>query len=215
MKQYGTFTGQGNYSSSGDETFVPGADKKAPGVGDDQKSKASARAIVGFLFSISRTAKGEFWPLHLGKNTIGKNPTCDVRLLEGTVSDNDVHITIQRKQSSLKAAVFDRGSDNGVLVNGEEVDLEKGSLSCKSYDVISVGCSYELLLLLVDVDQIGLKVAKDFEAISSPGSSTQEEERQVEKRKRAYDPTGRREKKYSDGTVDEYGASADYDPTQT
>lgn len=213
MKQYGTNAGQSNhFSNSEDETYVPGTRNKAPGVEDDLKSKSASRAIVGFLYSISRTAKGEYWPLHLGKNTIGKNPNCDIRLLEGTVSDNDVHITIQRKQNTLKAAVFDQGSDNGVLVNGEEIDLELGRLACKSYDVISVGCAYELLLLLIDVNQAGLKVAQNFEAVSANSTNTSSD-----KEENGYTPNdpGRRKKKVSDGTINENGGQdLDYDPTQ-
>lgn len=45
-----------------------------------QRAAQTGKPIVGFLYSISRTPLGEFWPLQIGRNTIGQNEDCDIRL---------------------------------------------------------------------------------------------------------------------------------------
>jgi hypothetical protein len=36
------------------------------GMRAQQARPASGKAVVGFLYSISKTAAGEFWPIHIG-----------------------------------------------------------------------------------------------------------------------------------------------------
>ena len=43
------------------------------GMRAQQARPASGKPVVGFLYSISKTAAGEFWPIHIGQNTIGQN----------------------------------------------------------------------------------------------------------------------------------------------
>ena len=57
------------------------------------------KPIMGFLYSVSRTASGEYWPLYMGLNTIGRSTSCSVRLAEGTVSDNHAEIVIRQMKN--------------------------------------------------------------------------------------------------------------------
>lgn len=59
-------------------------------------ARPSGKPIVGFLYSISRTGIGEYWPLHIGQNIIGNGPDCDIVLGEGTVSHKHANLHINK-----------------------------------------------------------------------------------------------------------------------
>ena len=120
--------------------------------------------VVGFLYSISRKGIGEYWPLHLGTNTIGRAADCDIRLCEMSVSEHHATLSIKQMKQAQKliASIRDTGSKNGMYLNEEELDYENHS--CKTDDIITVGTSYKLLLILIDAEQCGLSVAENFVA---------------------------------------------------
>lgn len=126
----------------------------------------TSKPVVGFLYSISRTASGEFWPLQLGCNTIGCTPECDILLPEGTVSAKHAEIQVRSIRSKAKntvkveAWISDARSTNGTMVNGETVGRE--AVDCNNGDIITVGENYELLLILIDPTALGLSVAQNF-----------------------------------------------------
>lgn len=125
----------------------------------------NGKPIRGFLFSISRGVVGEFWPLRQGKNTIGSSPECDVCLSEATVSEEHASITIRilEKQGKTIASLKDTDSTNGTRINGEDVDFDANP--CKNGDIIRFGSNYDCLLILIDTNEVGLKVAEKFIAI--------------------------------------------------
>lgn len=152
-----------NMESSHDAaTYVPGMHEDAPGVNQDFDEDKNSAPTVGFLYSISRRGIGEYWPLHLGANTIGRASDCDVRLQEMSVSDHHAVISIKQMKTthSLIASIRDDGSKNGLFLNDEELDYENHS--CKANDIILIGHCYKLLLLLIDAEQCGLSIAEDF-----------------------------------------------------
>jgi len=175
MKQGETFVnvnGNGGYDSNpyarmsnsfSGETYVPGMQEKAAGV-EEVTNNASMdnTPVVGFLYSISRQGIGEYWPLHLGKNTIGRAATCDIQLREMSVSDLHASISIKQMKTTHKliASIRDEGSKNGIYINKDELDYD--SHSCKTNDIITIGSSYQLLLLLIDAEQYGLTIAENF-----------------------------------------------------
>ena len=77
-------------------TMVPGMEEVAPNVGRHESSAKGGAPVVGFLYSISRQGIGEYWPLHIGSNKIGRSGNCDICLKEGTVSD--IHAELNIKQ---------------------------------------------------------------------------------------------------------------------
>ena len=140
-------------------------------------SVVSGKPVVGFLYSVSRTAAGEFWPLHIGPNTIGQNPSCDVFLPEGTVSGDHAVIVVRKlkkTESSEKiiASISDARSTNGTMVNG--ISLGFSAEKCRNGDIITIGDNYELLLVLIDTEAIGLEVNQDFMEIASIDESEDE-----------------------------------------
>ena len=155
----------GNNFAQAGATYVPGMHENAPGVDDESSfNTRNSSPVVGFLYSISRKGIGEFWPLHLGTNTIGRSGDCDICLREMSVSDHHATLSIKQMKTTQKliASIRDVGSKNGMYLNEEELDYENHS--CKANDIITVGSSYKLLLILIDADQYGLSVAENFVA---------------------------------------------------
>ena len=130
-----------------------------------QKPLVSGKPVVGFLYSISRTAAGEYWPLHIGQNTIGQNPASDVVLPEGTVSSDHAVLVIRKMKNPEKviASISDARSTNGTMINGESLGFS--AVECKNGDIITVGDNYELYLILVDAPTLGLAVSENFIAV--------------------------------------------------
>ena len=91
-------------------------------------SPYSPKPVVGFLYSIARKGNAEYWPLHLGRNTIGQSKDNDVVLQESSISA--FHAVIRIIQTNrLKAFILDTGSSNGTLVNGEPLKFNRNE--CK------------------------------------------------------------------------------------
>lgn len=124
--------------------------------------KVTSKPVVGFLYSVSRTMAGEYWPLHIGSNTIGNCSKCDIVLGEGTVSN--VHATLQIRRAKntgrISAWISDSTSTNGTLIN--DTCLGSAPLDCKNGDIITVGDNYQLYLVLIDASALKLEVSKDF-----------------------------------------------------
>lgn len=152
-----------NYSGAPD----PGAMRAARQPQSQPKANASGKPIVGFLYSISRTAAGEYWPLHIGQNTIGQNPASDVVLSEGTVSSDHAVIVVRKMKNPEKiiASISDARSTNGTMINGESLGFS--AMECKNGDIITVGDNYELFLILVDAPTLGLAVSENFIAVQA------------------------------------------------
>ncbi len=135
---------------------MPGGKAAAP------KYIVSGKPVVGFAYSISRSPVGEFWPLHVGQNTIGKDPSCDIVLNEGTVSAEHAVLVVRKMKNPEKviASVSDARSTNGTMINGMSLGFQ--AEECKNGDIITIGDNYELYIVLVDVAELGLKVSENF-----------------------------------------------------
>ncbi len=140
-----------------------------PGIDDTdggQQTEAPHDPIVGFLFSVSRTPYGEYWPLYIGKNTIGRN-TGDfanmINLLEGSVSSEHAALVIEQytNPNETVAVLENKGSKNGTFINGKRVIYGRTE-ECKNGDILRFGSSYECLMVLFDVRELGLKKAENF-----------------------------------------------------
>ena len=132
------------------------------------------KPVVGFLYSVSRTMAGEYWPLHIGSNTIGNNPDCNIVLGEGTVSGSHATLQIRRAKNTgrISAWVSDTMSTNGTMVN--DVCLGSTPVDCKNGDIITVGDNYQFYLVLIDATLLGLKVNDDFISVKTGVNSLQD-----------------------------------------
>lgn len=167
----------------GNGTVYPGMEMPATGSHrtiQEPKQTAvrfSGKPIVGFLYSISRTGIGEYWPLHIGQNIIGNGSDCDVVLGEGTVSHKhaNLHINKMKKPEKTEATISDLGSTNGTQVNENSVSVAR-PVECVNGDIITIGENYDLLLILIDTKAMGLHLSESFidvrgeqEDINNPG----------------------------------------------
>lgn len=127
-----------------------------------RKFQNSGKPVVGFLYSVSRTLTGEFWPLQMGQNTIGKDPSCDIQLLEGTVSADHAVLVVRKMKNPDKviASISDARSTNGTMLNGHSLGFS--AEECFNGDIITIGDNYQLYLILVDPSSLGLHVASGF-----------------------------------------------------
>lgn len=152
-------------SSGGEPTQVLGfgtpSDTKDEIKGGQEIEKPES-PVVGFLYSISRHGFGEFWPIHVGNNIIGRKDDCQIVLHEKSVSSPhaDIRARILKKNGQVIANIKDMGSKNGIEVNGEELCYEDHDL--KDGDKILIGNAYEFLFILIDPNEKGLKIAENF-----------------------------------------------------
>lgn len=163
----------GPFRPSGAGTVVPGG---PDGAALPNAHAGAGKPVLGFLYSVSRHAFGEFWPLYLGPNTIGRDAGCDIILQEGTVSGQHATLIIhQEDDGEVYAGIKDNGSTHGVKVNGKSAHFDVAA--CNNNDIIKIGKAYELLFILVDAKAMGLSPCPSFiETQQAPGP------RQVDKR---------------------------------
>lgn len=131
-----------------------------------------SRKLAGFLVSYSHLDTGEYWPLYLGKNDIGKSTECDVVLRERQVSDLHATINIRRiknknnDNSPLAYIVSDNNSTNGTQVNDEDLVDKSNLLKLKHNDIIDIG-EYRLMLVALDNIILGLSVNPNFVSLDN------------------------------------------------
>ena len=127
------------------------------------------KPIIGFLYSISRSGYGEFWPLRIGSNSIGRAEKNSICLSEATVSEDHAVLVVQQMKNPEKviAWINDSGSTCGTMINGESLGFDRRE--CVNGDIITVGEHYDLYLILIDAKQIGLNIHRDY--IHTPGQS--------------------------------------------
>lgn len=153
-----------NANSYAKGTKVPGMEGNIQQnqMGESTTPQYSSKPVIGFLYSISRQGIGEYWPLHIGSNTIGTSPNCDICLREATVSSEHAVLVVRKMKKPEKtiASISDARSTNGTMVNGESLGFS--AIECVNGDIITIGESYELVLILIDINALGLKVAEKF-----------------------------------------------------
>ena len=147
---------QGNVPAG---TVFPGMNMDSAQAGEAEENH---KPILGFLFSVSRNAAGEYWPIYLGPNSIGRAMGSNIVLAEQTVSDIHCKIIAQELKNPDRLFVYiqESGSTCGTMVNGSSLDFNPREI--KSGDIITVGEHYELYVLLVDVRQLGLSQVENF-----------------------------------------------------
>jgi hypothetical protein len=109
---------QSNKQANSRETVFPGMNKgKNPEDNFAQKQGRgqAGKPVVGFLYSISRTPLGEFWPLKIGPNTIGMDSDNDIVLPEGTVSGKQFLVYINVETGEEEDILVLLETEGGIL----------------------------------------------------------------------------------------------------
>ncbi len=158
--------------SKSEGTVIPDLESDRSVERDKQKSGVANRTkpLLGFLYSVSRSSFGEFWPLYLGSNIIGRGANSDVLLSEGTVSESHAVITIHQDDDTREvfASLMDKDSTHGVKLNGKNIRFDR--VECHNMDIIKIGLNYELLFMLIDASSLNLKPADGFIEIKKSAS---------------------------------------------
>ncbi|WP_106830250.1 FHA domain-containing protein [Parabacteroides pacaensis] len=130
--------------------------------GTEPTSMPNQKPVVGFLYSISKSSSGEFWPLRIGSNSIGRSTDCDVCLSEATVSEQHAVLVVRQMKNPEKiiASICDARSTCGTMINGESLGFNQRE--CFNGDIITIGEHYDLFFILIDAKQIGLNVCREF-----------------------------------------------------
>lgn len=169
----------GFYSRSGQSnargTVVPGMVEHEGGAKSSASQAAQSKPrvinpgkpVVGFLYSVSKTPAGEFWPLQIGRNTIGQGSDADICLLEGTVSVNHAVLVVRQIKNTggIIAAITDTQSTNGTMLINQTIGFS--AVECHNGDIITIGDNYELFLILVDSAKLNLSVSSNFIPVES------------------------------------------------
>lgn len=153
----------------GRQNAAPADQQAQPAAPHQPKMPVGSKPVVGFLYSISRTPSGEFWPLHVGQNVIGSGKDCDVQLSEGTVSSRhaSLHINKMKKPEKTEATISELGSTNGTLLNDNSVSVAR-PMECVNGDILVFGENYQMLLVLIDTKAIGLETSPNFIDTAQP-----------------------------------------------
>ncbi len=141
---------------------------------NEQTNKSNGKAIMGFLYSVSKTDCGEFWPLYVGSNTIGNGSDSSICLKEKSVSKSHANIVVRKMQKNgedngIFVFIQDSGSENGTMLNGVTLDLNPKE--CKNGDIITIGVNYELYFISIDPNSLGLYPKKEFKSMEAKNDS--------------------------------------------
>ena len=147
------------------ETFQNRAGTHYPVSDPAKSSKPGDKPLIGFVYSVSKTMLGEYWPLRAGSNIIGRSESSDICLQESTVSDKHANLVIRQMHNedgstSILSFIQDLGSTCGTMING--VSLGFDPKECKNGDIITIGESYELYFILVNTLELKLGPKTNF-----------------------------------------------------
>lgn len=133
-------------------------------------TEPSHKPIVGFLYSISKSVAGEYWPLYIGPNSIGRSLECSVCLSEATVSERHALLVVRQLKNPEKmiASICDSQSTCGTMINGQSLGFDQQE--CFNGDIITIGEHYDLYLILIDPKLLGLNVCTSFMPTSLPSA---------------------------------------------
>jgi hypothetical protein len=138
--------------------------------GDPQGGSAlsnQVKKLAGMLISYSKDGNGEYWPLYLGTNIIGKSTENNVVLLEDSVSK--VHSSIQIRRLPNGDIIFelmDRGSSLGTIINGSDHSDYNNYVKLSNGDNITIG-GYRFVFVALDDKALGLERNEDFKSGTS------------------------------------------------
>lgn len=143
-------------------------------ISETAEQSFQVRTLAGFLYSVSHTTTGEFWPVYEGDNSVGNNENNDIFLNETSVSEQHANIVACIEDDKLCIYIQDKLSDSGTFCNGQRVKTEK--TRCHNGDIITFGNSYQALLLFADARKYALAPSPLF----NEGYPQKEEEKIID-----------------------------------
>lgn len=125
------------------------------------------RVIIGVMFSVSKGLLGEIFPIYLGRNVIGCSKSCDIRLMEKTVSEE--HAVLYARSDGYpdecQLTITDYGSSHGTMINQRDCRYETSTVI--DNDILTIGRHYKLMIKLFDISNARLFEDNEFEELNS------------------------------------------------
>jgi len=140
MPPTGAMSGFGGAEPAAPPGFAPPlapSAPPAPGPAAPAPAATGGSNLVGFLVSFQDDPNGMFWPLHEGRNEIGRAETGEavaIPIAHGTTSTH--HAVVEADAQSM--SVSDLGSTNGTFHNEEAIGFQ-GKRTLKDGDKIRFG----------------------------------------------------------------------------
>lgn len=97
------------------------------------KAPASERRLEGFLVSYQLNKFGDYYPLYMGKNYIGRSQKNDIRVDDASVSSEHALLLFRGK----KILIEDKLSVNGTFINNSSESIDRAEL--KDNDILKFG----------------------------------------------------------------------------
>jgi hypothetical protein len=105
------------------------------------ESPAAKRYVVGWLVGLNGSARGESYPLRIGRNVLGRDRRSDVVVNDDQASSH--HADLVFRPDERRFILMDHNSTNGTYVNEVEIEPRR-DLATK--DVIRIG-AYRFLFM--------------------------------------------------------------------
>jgi hypothetical protein len=118
-----------------------------------QKTMAAARGeldqrryVVGWLLGLNGKARGEAFPIRMGRNVLGRARDSEVMVQDDQASSH--HADLVYRPEERRYILMDRNSTNGTYVNGREIEPRRDLVS---RDVVTIGSHRFLFLALAEM----------------------------------------------------------------
>jgi len=108
-------------------------------------SAAPKRYVVGWLVGLSGTARGESYPVRIGRNILGRDRRSDVVINDDQASSH--HADLVFRPEEKRFILMDHNSTNGTYVNEVEIEPRRDLVT---KDVIRIGAQRYIFMPLCD-----------------------------------------------------------------
>jgi len=130
--------------------------------------KVQGRAIVGLLYSVSRSPLGEIFPIYIGKTIIGSDPDSDICLRESSVLP--CHATIVTRRLCDDSGVMHTSMSVSPAAQGAEIQLDgetpyDGRIYCRPGQVLTIGAHYRLQIVALAPENAALYTDPAFDSL--------------------------------------------------
>lgn len=116
--------GDPDKAQAGASAAVTGAPEVQAGASDAEALDQGPRTLAGFLVSYEDNDLGVFWPLHQGRNLIGRKDSAEglnVEIDHPTTSSRHAIVFARARPGHLE--IQDPGSTNGTFVNDARLEI--------------------------------------------------------------------------------------------
>ena len=82
-------------------------------------------ALVAWFIALGGERRGEIFPLREGPIGIGRDPSCEVRILDEGISDHHARLAVEPGPAGPRHVLLDLDSTNGTFLNEQARRIER------------------------------------------------------------------------------------------